>query len=91
MKPSKCANGIRARPQSKVIGIAENHVGPRRCNLIDRQTLYSALRADRHETRRFDGTMGRLEGSASGTGRRIGVVQLETERHEAEVTRMSAS
>ncbi len=66
-------------PQCQMIGVAQDHLGPGRGNLVDRHSLDGALRANRHEARCFDRTVWRQKKTATRRSGRIAVRELKFE------------
>ena len=66
VQPAQPCDGFVPRPQSEVIGIAQNHMGTRRSDLIDRDSLDGPLSSNGHEAGRLDGTVGRNKNTATG-------------------------
>ena len=69
-----------AGPQGEVIGVAEDHAGAGRFELVGRQPLDGRLGADGHEDRRFDDAVRRVQPAAAGGA--VGGQDLEADGHE---------
>ena len=71
VQPAERRDRLLARPQRKMIRVAQNHLRPGRAELFDLQPLDARLRAHRHERRHLHGAMRRREDGPARMG--IGV------------------
>ena len=80
MPPSSstmCSPGL----EVEVVRVAEDHVGAERAHLVGMERLDGPLRADGHERRGADLTVGRGEDA----GARRAVRRVDAERHRASI------
>src|SRR6185295_4230817 len=57
MQAATARDQIVAGPEVQMVGVAEEDLGAQRLEIAMRDPLHRALRADRHERRRLDGTV----------------------------------
>ena len=66
MQPAKRCDTLRARAQHQVISVSKQNIGARFGDLVGQYAFDRRRSADRHECRGPDGSMGRLQNTASG-------------------------
>ncbi len=79
MQPSEFADHFLARPQRKVVSVAQNHLGARGPELVECHPLDGSLGSDGHESRGLNGSMRGVKCSAPRGARRIRRVQFKAE------------
>ena len=80
MQAAHLGDEVVAGAEGEVIGVAEDHAGAGRFELVGRQALDGGLGADGHEDRRIDGAVRRVQTAAAGGA--VGGQDLEANGHE---------
>ena len=87
MKSTKLRNSLVAWTQRKVVGVAQNHMGTGRSDLVDRDALDGSLSADGHESRRFDLAVRRQKKTATRRSGCVAVRELKLKLAHEKISR----